>query len=327
VPLRFRVRPPASAGALSAVERTVDVDQVAGPITLGRRAGLEIQLPFATVSGRHARIAGGPGRWTIEDLGSANGTFVVAGRGADAAAERLRPGEVRSLPPGAMVRLADVTVVFEGAPADVGAAAEGLSESTGTLARRLVSDFFGACRPAEVARVLVEAGPDAGLAISLTTVGRCYRVGRAAECDLVLTDEDVSREHAGFERRWDAIEVRDLDSKNGVQVGDKRVHGPHRLRDGETVTLGNTRLRLEDPEDRYLRQIQEEDGRRTAAGDPDAEPPAPAPPLRPEAARGEVRERRPGRRSTGPIVIAAVALVVLAGISALVAWLLLGDWQ
>jgi pSer/pThr/pTyr-binding forkhead associated (FHA) protein len=323
VPVRFRIRPPLPAGEASSVERTIDVEPTVGAITLGRRAGVAIQLPFATISALHARVAGGPGRWTIEDLGSANGTFLRE--------RRLVPGHAQRLVEGDVLRLADVTVVFEGEAADLGRSPGGLTESTGSLARRLVSDLFGACRPAEVVCLVVEEGPDAGQSIDLAASGRSYRVGRAADCDLVLTDDDVSREHATFERRWDGVEVRDLDSKNGVKHEGQGIEGPRRLRDGETVVLGRTRLRLDDPEDRYLRQMQDEDGRRTmvpgpgtrsppeaSAVDPPDEPSPDAPPPAPPPA---------GRGGWGPGVIAGLALLVLAGIGAFVAWFLVGPWK
>jgi pSer/pThr/pTyr-binding forkhead associated (FHA) protein len=333
VPLRFRIRPPAHAGGITAVERTIDVESGSGAVTLGRRADVAIQLPYATVSALHARVAGSPGSWTIEDLGSANGTFLVARRPDPARANegsRLAPRQAHPLAEGDILRLAEVTVVFLGLAVDASRGPEGITETTATLARRLVNDFFGACRPAEVARVVVEKGRDVGRSMTLTTVGHIYRVGRASECDLVLTDDDVSREHVAFERRWDGVEVRDLGSKNGVAIGGKRLEGPRRLRDGEAVVLSGTRLRLEDPEDRYLRQMQEEEeGRRTIVGpDPDPGGRAENTAASPESGEGGPAEVPPAARAgPAPIVIAAVAVLVLAGLAAVVAWLFLGQWH
>jgi S-DNA-T family DNA segregation ATPase FtsK/SpoIIIE len=212
-------------------------------------------------------------------------------------------------------------VVFEGVAASLARGPAVVTETTATLARRLVSDFFGACRPAEVARLVVDDGPDVGQSLPLTTVGRPYRVGRAAGCDLVLTDDDVSREHVAFERSWDGVQVRDLGSKNGIELDGRRLEGVRRLHDGEVVALGNTRIRLDDPEDRYLRAMQEEDGRRTEVGEPD-NPPDRGPPGKSSPPRRPPAVRTAG----GPLLIAAIALLVLAGLGILVAWFLLGDW-
>jgi pSer/pThr/pTyr-binding forkhead associated (FHA) protein len=300
VRLRFRIRPPVSGG--STIERAVEVDSARNSLILGREAGADIPLPFNTVSARHARLSRAGEEWSLADIGSANGTFLDE--------RRLRVGEPRPVRPGQAFRLADVTLVFEG-PAEA-ASSPVKPESTATLARRLVSDLFGSCRPAEVARVLVSGGPDDGRAVVLAEVGRPYQVGRAAGCDLVLSDDDVSREHASFERRWDGVEVRDLGSKNGVELDGERIAEVARLRDGQVVVVGSTRRRLEDPEDRYLRQMQEEAERAGTTFVPADDPP-------PAAARPRVPT------GPGPVAVAAVALAVLASIGGLVLWFLVGN--
>jgi pSer/pThr/pTyr-binding forkhead associated (FHA) protein len=296
VRLRFRIRPPASARA---VERTLDVESGRPALTLGRESGADIPLPFTTVSARHARLTPDGDGWSLADLGSANGTFLTG--------RRLRAGEAQPLGAGQSFKLADVEVFYEGPVLDHRA---GGAESTATLARRLVSDLFGSCRPAEVARVVVVGGPDEGRELALVEVGRSYQVGRASSCALVLGDDDVSREHAAFERRWNGVEVRDLDSKNGVELAGARLLGPTRLRDGDEVVVGATRLRLDDPEERYLRQMQDEAARPGSTLVPTEEP-----------AR---EETPPPVRAIGPRAITAVAIVVLAGLGALVVWFLFG---
>jgi pSer/pThr/pTyr-binding forkhead associated (FHA) protein len=301
VRLRFRIRPPV-AGA-SAIERVVEVDTDRASLILGREAGADIPLPFNTVSARHARLSRAGEAWSLADVGSANGTFLDE--------RRLRAGEPRPLRPGESFRLADVTVAFEG-PAEAAAGAVA-PESTATLARRLVSDLFGSCRPAEVARVVVTGGPDEGRALVLAEVGRPYQVGRAPGCALVLADDDVSREHASFERRWDGVEVRDLGSKNGVEVDGDRIDEVARLRDGQTVVVGSTRLRVEDPEDRYLRQMQDDAERAGTTFVPADDPPSVEPP--PPRSRGGL----------SPVAVAAVALAVLASVGGLALWFLVGS--
>jgi pSer/pThr/pTyr-binding forkhead associated (FHA) protein len=306
LPLRFRIRPPSTAGAPAPVERTVDVTFARGSMVLGRRAGIDIELPFGAVSGLHARIERAPAGWSVIDLGSANGTYVGD--------RRLVRGEACPLRVGETLRLANVTLVFEGEHA-TGKNTAVRPETTASLARRLVSDLFGAAHPAEVARLVVESGPSAGRAMAFASPGKRYTVGRAPTCDLVLPDDDVSREHATFERRWDGVEVRDLGSKNGVEIGGDRIEGERRLADGEVLVMGNTRLRFEDPEDRYLRNMQDEAARAGATVVP----------------RGEVVTEEPveppRRKSGAPLLVGAVALVVLVAIGALVVWFLLGSWQ
>jgi hypothetical protein len=53
--------------------RTVDVD---GPVVLGRAPEADVRLRSNAVSRAHAKLAPGPDGWTLEDLGSSNGTRV-----------------------------------------------------------------------------------------------------------------------------------------------------------------------------------------------------------------------------------------------------------
>ena len=71
-------------------ERSIDFDDGVGQIRIGRRADLELSLPFSPLSGVHARLVRASDgdqkteHWVLEDLGSTNGTFVGG--------ERLKPG-------------------------------------------------------------------------------------------------------------------------------------------------------------------------------------------------------------------------------------------
>jgi pSer/pThr/pTyr-binding forkhead associated (FHA) protein len=229
----------------------VEIEPHQGKLALGRRRGSDIELPFADVSEQHARLSRDEQGWLLADLGSANGTY-VNGR-------HLTPFVAQAISVGDVLRLASVELVFEGEDRPVpGADGQGAqAESTATLARRLVSDLFGTSRPADVARLVVADGPARGHELRLEVVGCRYRVGRGIGCNLAVPDDDVSREHAEFERRWDGVFVRDLQSKNGVVLAGERLAGEHRLSDGDVLRLGTTAFRLEDPEDRYLRQMEE----------------------------------------------------------------------
>ncbi len=130
-----------------------------------------------------------------------------------------------------------------------------MTESTAALARRLVADKDG--QAGEVPRLVIEGGPSHGQELRLDKHGQPYRIGRSVGCHLVVADDDMSREHAEIERRWDGIFVRDLESKNGVLLRGKRLTGECRLADGDRVEMGQTRLVLDDPGDRRLRQLQD----------------------------------------------------------------------
>jgi hypothetical protein len=69
-------------------------------------------------------------------------------------------------------------------------------------------------------------------------------IGRSGECDLALTwDEGVSRVHAQLERVGPGWALVDGGlSRNGSFVNGERVHDRRRLRDGDTLRLGETAL-------------------------------------------------------------------------------------
>ena len=244
----------------------VEVPFDGGEVVIGRRRDATIELPFPAISGQHARFFHDDRGYHVEDLGSANGTWLGQRRLLPYVAEAVAVGETIDLV-GAQLR-------FEGELPAARPSAAG--EGTATLARRLVHDLFEACPPAECARLVVVAGPALGRELTLAAGGRVFRLGRGDQCDLVLTDDDVSREHAAFERGAEGIVVRDLGSKNGVEVDGQLVDGARFLRDGEIVRVGETWLRVVDPEERYLRQMEECDARPMQAGEVFASPVAPA---------------------------------------------------
>ena len=69
-------------------------------------------------------------------------------------------------------------------------------------------------------------------------------IGRLAECDVTVADESVSRRHAEVRLHGGDIVVFDLGSTNGTKVNGAGVR-EHRLKDGDEILVGSTRLRFE----------------------------------------------------------------------------------
>jgi pSer/pThr/pTyr-binding forkhead associated (FHA) protein len=63
-------------------------------------------------------------------------------------------------------------------------------------------------------------------------------VGRSSSCHLVLEDSMVSRRHAELIVAEDAVTVRDLGSVNGLYVNARRVEGSQRMKEGDTLQIG-----------------------------------------------------------------------------------------
>ncbi|HEX2042231.1 MAG TPA: DUF3662 and FHA domain-containing protein [Acidimicrobiales bacterium] len=69
-------------------------------------------------------------------------------------------------------------------------------------------------------------------------------IGRLPECDIVLSDPNVSRRHAEVRRRGNDFVVVDLGSTNGTKVNGAGVR-ERRLADGDDITVGGTHIRFE----------------------------------------------------------------------------------
>jgi hypothetical protein len=94
----------------------------------------------------------------------------------------------------------------------------------------------------------VEAPPVVKPAAALTIAGRRHElagdrtvIGRSKDCDVQVSDPNVSRRHAEIRRDGDAYVLVDLDSTNGVEVGGKRVRRLD-LSNGSRFTIGSTEV-------------------------------------------------------------------------------------
>jgi hypothetical protein len=83
---------------------------------------------------------------------------------------------------------------------------------------------------------------------ALTIAGRRHEletertvIGRSKDCDIQITDPNVSRRHAEVRRDGASYVLVDLDSTNGVEVAGKRVKRLD-LHDGSRFTVGSTEV-------------------------------------------------------------------------------------
>jgi hypothetical protein len=94
------------------------------------------------------------------------------------------------------------------------------------------------------AKVLaIDTGPQAGTRLALVDE---FRIGRSAECALVLDDDYVSGDHASLARRANGDwVVTDLGSTNGTFVNEVRVVTPTVVTASDSLRIGRTQMRLE----------------------------------------------------------------------------------
>src|SRR4051812_9731991 len=69
-------------------------------------------------------------------------------------------------------------------------------------------------------------------------------VGRAGQCDVIINDDSISRQHARLEVRSGQVHVADLQSRNGTYVAGGAVREAT-LRGGERLGFGDVEAALE----------------------------------------------------------------------------------
>ncbi len=86
-------------------------------------------------------------------------------------------------------------------------------------------------------------GPD-GLRYQLKS--GVMTIGRLSGSDIVLSDPNISRQHAELHAMGDNYQLIDLGSTNGCKVNGQRIER-HVLRDGDELTFGPIKLRFRRP--------------------------------------------------------------------------------
>jgi len=101
---------------------------------------------------------------------------------------------------------------------------------------------------------LVElTGATAGRVHSLT-YGE-HVLGRGGGVNIHLDDADVSRRHARLLVEHQGVRVFDLGSKNGVFAQGVRIEGSSMLTHGQTLSIGDLRLRVNHPASQLNRAL------------------------------------------------------------------------
>lgn len=124
---RFKAAQPRFVLGAEHAKHTVDVSEM--DAVIGREAGpAQVVVPHQSVSSKHARVRFADGRFLIEDLGSANGTFVNG----------IRISAATPLEPQTAVTFGTVDCLFVARSAEAGGAAGVADPYAETLANHCV---------------------------------------------------------------------------------------------------------------------------------------------------------------------------------------------
>ncbi len=106
-----------------------------------------------------------------------------------------------------------------------------------------LSDLEQGAEPARRAFLtVIRGGQDLGIHAE---VGDATTIGRAPEASFTLQDLGVSWEHASIRRSaGDVLTLEDVGSTNGTRVNGSALDGPHVLRDGDKIQVGESVVRF-----------------------------------------------------------------------------------
>ncbi|MDQ0759646.1 ABC transporter ATP-binding protein/permease [Streptomyces canus] len=246
--------------------------------SLGRDPQGDIVFDDARVSWRHATINWSGRGWVIEDHSSTNGTFV---QGQRIHQTEIGPGAAVHLgnaSDGPLLSLSGTAApVAEPQPREQPYVAQsanpGWAQQTPQQAPHQhpqQASQSGWPQPQQQPqpyshrppqKIPQQQGPDAGAGAGAPpvygdrspttfhqfTIGRIMRIGRALENDLVVSDLQVSRNHAEFHSTPDGrMEIRDLGSHNGTYVNGQPIPkgGSTMLGPSDIVGVGHSTFRI-----------------------------------------------------------------------------------
>jgi pSer/pThr/pTyr-binding forkhead associated (FHA) protein len=207
-------------------------------VLLGRERDNDILLDTDLASRYHAELHLEHGRAYLKDRGSMNGTSVngqkIWGLAPLQGGDVLEIGGQRfryeDLPPQASKSAARETPGSE----DAGKQDAETIALPGLASQPAQSDV-----PA--GWLTINSGPGAGSSIEMKKP--ILIIGRSSTCDVFIPDASISRQHAQLIRQEHGWYAQDLGSRNGTAVNGQRLSVPHRLEDGDTLTVGNIPLR------------------------------------------------------------------------------------
>jgi len=233
---------------------------VGASFSVGRATDCDLQLVEGHVSRHHARLRVIGGTIWIQDLQSANGTFVngdrVAGawrlfHGDEVAFDTMRYQLIGDAP--------DLTPIRPpGQPPDQLEVSERVDEPPRVETAEMATAEAAGIVHASASATTVESGP-ALVGRSAPILGRTFPlafgrhlIGRGPDADIHIAEASVSLRHAEIELRPDGAQLVNLISTNGTWVNDAEIHTTH-LKHGDVVRIGRVSLEYRTPTPRIAR--------------------------------------------------------------------------
>lgn len=267
-------------------------------ISIGRMEENIVTLPSQGVSRQHARIVRADENFFLVDLGSGNGTLLNG--------TKVRPNEKNLLRNNDLISIDAYDLRFYLTDEALESSYNEEITESDILEVKLLKKVIRALDKETVPSLEVLNGVAEGKRIYFSDEMGELVIGRDPACDFPINEFVISRKHAKISKRWGGIVIRDLESKNGTFINNRRVVEEF-LHDGDRMALGTIVLMFRNPQEINLAQLSEkvEPKRRPAQVKPheipmaEEEAPPEEKPLEEEVP--QIEEERPPAEEASPL--------------------------
>ena len=157
-------------------------------------------------------------------------------------------------------------------------------------------------------QLTMRSGPNPGTVFALD--GDQISIGRDSSNEIPVNDAEISRRHSRLSFKGGKYVVEDLGSTNGTFVNGQRLTGPHVLKSGEVISLGEQIVFVYESVDSDPGATMVSPKKRKAV----ASRPAATPPPPPQAYAGDVPAdpaKAGSGKKTNPVPIAVIVGAVV----------------
>lgn len=222
---------------------------IQGSMVVGREPDCDLMLSDKLLSRHHARLWIEDNELKVEDLDSANGTFLNDERITVASAQagdeiRFDTAAFRVIAPQVQVQADDnktqirSTMDADATMVHAAVASQGEETDPNLVATQMML----------IKRAYLVGTAEPFNDSHFDLIKECTQLGRSQESDIVLTEASVSGKHAEICRSSDGWVIKDLNSTNGTYLNEQKVTTA-KLKDGDLLRMGRMELRFVDDEE------------------------------------------------------------------------------
>lgn len=216
-------------------------------ISIGRLEENAIVLKGSGVSRQHAKIVRLGDDFFVLDLGSGNGTLLNG--------TELKADEKNLLRNNDLIAIENFDIRFHTTDEALERSYNEEITDSDIIEVKLLKKVLRALDKETVPSLEVLNGVAEGKKIFFSDDMHELVVGRDPECELSINEFVISRKHAKISKRWGGIVIRDLESKNGTFVNNRRIVEEF-LHDGDRIALGTIVLLFRNPQEVNLAQLE-----------------------------------------------------------------------